>query len=220
MRSFVIRSLIVVAVAAGSASPAQAFGWEWLEELSGPGPWIGVTYDQKLFCYFDTSASDRSTEPLPGMSGPCLESNLADGPRDWRRRLLAAGIGAQAHWSINNDLPYPTRPADSQKSLNMFTLNAFVDAKVFPRIHAGGAIGATRFSGKPVDDAFWKPTLEARVSAKLTSASVGRLRGSFDLRVGHRWFLGELTAADLGAQGAFREKDDGVWFASVIFDFN
>lgn len=217
MYAAVFRSVLVVALLLGAASPSLAFGWEWLDHLSGPGPWIGVQYEQKFYCHFDDAGHDM----VPGVSGPCVESN-ADGKtrKDWRRRVFATGVGARLSWSQNNDLPYAANLNDSGKSLTLFEVNAFADVRIWRRFHGGGAFGTARFAGKPIEGAFWKPTVEARVSAKLVNASIGSWSGSVDLRVGRRWFLGRLDAADFGADGPFKVDDDGVWFAGMVFDFN
>lgn len=217
MRSVVLRGLLVAALSAMSVSPARAFGWEWLEELSGPGPWIGVQYEQKLYCHFEGAGHDL----VPGMSGPCIESNVDnDSRKNWRRRVFATGLGARMSWSKDNDLPYAADRKDSSKSLTLFEINAFADVRIWRRFHAGGAFGTARFAGKPIDGAFWKPTVEARVTAKLANASIASWSGSVDLRIGRRWFLGRLEAADFGAEGPYKVDDDGVWFAGMVFDFN
>ncbi len=217
MYTAVLRGVMVMAWLLGAASPSLAFGWEWLDHLSGPGPWIGVQYEQKLYCNFEGAGNDQ----LPGMSGPCVESNADDDTRkDWRRRVFATGVGTRLSWSKDNDLPYAGNRNDSGKSLTMFEVNAFADVRLWRRFHFGGAFGTARFAGKPIEGAFWKPTVEARVTAKLASASIGSWSGSVDLRVGRRWFLGRLDAANFGAEGPFKVDDDGVWFAGMVFDFN
>lgn len=221
MRLFLLRIVLTVVLVTGSAAPSLALGWEWLDHLSGPGPWFGVQYEQKLACWFEDQDSKKGSVVGVGGSGPCLTSNRAKGQKkEWDKRIFAAGIGTHLSWTKENDLPYPANTDDGDKRVYLFQLNAFADVRL-PRhlkaLHLGAALGAAHFWGTLVEDALWRPTIEARASLKLFKITD---TSSLDLRIGRRWFLGELSAANFGAAGPFRVQNDGVWFAGMIFDFN
>lgn len=232
-----VRGLLVVALSAMSVAPALAFGWEWLEELSGPGKFVGFAGEFKLACYYEPVPKGRNIERdnqdgtaqraaflAPGMSTACLTKNKA-APKNWRTRVYAAGIGTRWLWSMNNDLDYVRAFRDSERTVRLNTVHMFSDfrlAQDAPRVHLGFALGAARFSGKPFEDnAFWRPTVEGRLTLKLWELQWrGKSVGTFDVRTGVIWFLGKLTAEDFGAVGDYRVRNEGVPFVTFMLDFN
>lgn len=222
MCAAVLRSALVIALLLGSASPSLAFGWEWLDHLSGPGPWIGVQYEQKLFCGFDKPGAKR----LFGGSGPCLwwtpEGDKKKENKKWSKRKFAVGVGTRFSWTKQNDLPYAPGTDHKDKRVRMLEFHSFADVRVTGTkgfVHVGGAVGAAKFFGTLVAPALWRPSLEARVSVKVLPTLI-KDTSTLDLRFGKRWFLGDLTARDFGATGDYRARDEGVWFAGLVWDIN
>lgn len=224
MRACVIRVVMAGVVVLAGSSPSHALGWEWLDHLSGPGPWHALFYEQKIACSFEApppkTNADGTKARSVGGSGPCILPGRDKENRHWRKRLVAAGVGVRVAWTKQNDLPYPEGVTAQDQKVRQFHVYSFADValpKHLRAIHVGGALGATRFWGRAIDEPLWRPTLEARLTVKLFRTLT---TGSVDYRIGRRWFLGRLNAENFGAAGPFKVDDDGVWFTGFVFDFN
>ncbi|MBM3821128.1 MAG: hypothetical protein FJW14_19220 [Acidimicrobiia bacterium] len=71
-----------------AAAPALAW-WDWLEHLSGPGPWKGVVFGARLLCIVADDGQQVETRVLPVgvfVSSCDLEGN------EWRRASFDVGM--------------------------------------------------------------------------------------------------------------------------------
>jgi hypothetical protein len=56
--------LLTTLIQLGAAAPALAW-WDWLEQLSGPGPWQGVVFGARLVCIVAEDGQPTETRSLP-----------------------------------------------------------------------------------------------------------------------------------------------------------
>jgi hypothetical protein len=85
-------ALAVMFAAIPSVAQAQGAGfWGWLEKLSGPGPFYGVAYDQRLGCFIEPS-------PAEGESNDARAA-----PEKNRQWIWVYGKGAPREKGIKGD---------------------------------------------------------------------------------------------------------------------
>ena len=136
--------LMSVCVLAGSTRPATAGVWDWLEKLSGPGPFKGMGFSADVSC-------------LPDGGGVVLPQDTAACDRDKRPYInvtIGSGFAKEARG-------FPEAQVVSVEPLLMFPLATVAHQKNwFTRavdIGAGG--GLFVFYGSGFDTA-WRPSLE------------------------------------------------------------
>src|SRR5262245_54652950 len=100
MRRLGIVVLCSAAVQLMIASPAHAW-WGWLDELSGPGPWMFVDGRYRIYCVQDgkVAASDRSSKNLPAEDMRSL--NSFDKPVRWLAAIGGVGCVLPSQWGTN-----------------------------------------------------------------------------------------------------------------------
>ena len=230
--------LFVVCLLAPSAAQAQ-IGRGWLERLSGPGPFTGLTIEARFLCVTTPDAKERDagsietaleqpggrlTFPKEG-SAPVWVTGLGchflrnDQPR------FEIGIQYSSLHSQDNVLNYSDRPGLSQGDLevDLTTFMVTADIRVNRVLDVGAAIGRAGFSSD--SDLFpsfsrtmYQPMrLTTRpLAAFWPSAKAGLLLVQFD---GTR-FKGGFTAEDFGAvPGTYREPGEMNWTWAVKIDF-
>jgi hypothetical protein len=244
------RKGIVVAaaflVALGLPAPAHAlWGGGWLERLSGPGPFRGQVWDQRLLCVTlkdkakeaaGALQSDGWTERLTpirkgrvwfGFAG-CSALDL-DHPKIPEQKnaernspRLEIGFDLELLHSTDNVLSYnqsASGPADV--GLRMFT--ATLDVRVNRVVDVGTAFGGAWFrstGGTPFDSfskGVWQPM---RMTVRPLAFAVDDRRAEvLSLRFEATKFSGTFTAEEFGADpGTFREPGEITWAWSIRVD--
>lgn len=91
-------SIVLQAVA---AAPAFAW-WEWIERLSGAGPFKGVSVDARLLCAIDDDGTTRVSTPSPlGILTTSCELPADNAGR--RYQLFAVDLGMRFVWREGDD---------------------------------------------------------------------------------------------------------------------
>jgi hypothetical protein len=225
-----------------AAAHAQ-FGRGWLERLSGPGPFTGLTVEARFLCLTaprsdepaETREVEQITETLKQAGGSLTYPKVGNGPV-WMTGLgchflkqdrprFEIGLQYSSLHSNDNVLDYSDRDSLSQADLevDLTTFMVTADIRVNRVLDVGAAIGRASFSSDTelfpsFSRTMYQPMrLTTRpLAAFWSSAKAGVLLVQFD---GTR-FKGAFTAEDFGAvPGTYREPGEMNWTWSVKIDF-
>jgi hypothetical protein len=144
--------------------PGQAAAWglEWLDHLTGPGPFVGFKIDARAICWMAGDRDPGTTNPVvwAPAEGAAVQGGWEPGClRDGRRRAaengrlvdvdeLRAYVSVEAAWlsSSKNEM-FPTLRFDPRTEVDLFAFRPAVMFRAFRWVDAGVAIGLNRFSG-------------------------------------------------------------------------
>ena len=211
-----IRTLMLLGAFALWPSVASAqWGWlEFLEELSGPGPFKGYTVGLRLVC---TRADDRGTLSTSAW-GLCLSDN------DPRFRQLVELRGAYL-WTGEGDRPrFEDAPAD-KRAVKAFRLESTAAVRLSPMLDIGAGVGFVRFWGEGFDP-LWRPSL-IPISVTFTPFAIGvnpnaagsALKRAFKIRLEEKYFPIGFTGADFGhPESSYTTDGDWVFSAGLVVD--
>jgi hypothetical protein len=218
MRSSIVRSALVLVILLGLPRPAHAdlmSFWEWLDRLSGPGPWVGFVSEWNPLVLGATKEAVTAAG-----SGPAVKTFEFDpygtkiSQRDFHFRL-----GPQVGYlrALYNDQDYGGL---EPPAANAFVFGATFDAGI-KGVEAGLAAGWVRFYGDGFG--FTKATIQPRITvyplvAFTKDFADRRLEGLY-VRVGANRIIGEITAADFGAIERGQDMGD-EWMWSLVIGVN
>lgn len=209
---------MAVALLLVSAAPARAIGIGWLEKLSGPGPFAGISWvTVPLWCRDGESARVWC---------------LADKAR--QRGTLSVNLSFTTSRSQENELQYERSDAADPPNVDIHSLDLSVDYEVFRGVDLGVALGANRFSGDRFES-FTRfsigPEIEVRPlafgrhawpdSAQVSQVGPFRVRPDDLLHVRARWryYPAGFDAADFGSNGGFHVDSDWQLEVSIGIGF-
>ena len=159
-----MRRVIVTALCAASflfmlPAPAHAW-WNWLDELSGPGPFQGVDFQWRLACVQDNRVStDDGATPDVGVNVLRQLGSFEDGAQKVAAGILGAGCVLQPKvnpisslnfrvarlWSTDNHLQYAS--GVKAPTVNMWefepSFSTFVDDAKFVELTVGMGVSGT-----------------------------------------------------------------------------
>jgi hypothetical protein len=241
-----MRRLFVTVLLAGSflfVRPAPAHAWlHWLDEYSGPGPFVGFDLRWRLACIQDPSVAPASNQVKP--QDAVLRS--LDSFESKGRRIGAAILGAGCltqpgvnpvgslniqvtrMWSIDNHLQYA--PGVSAPTVNVWqvepSFSIFVDSSKFVELTSG--IGWSRVSGEGFDTLnrfYFRPVMiTITPGAKLarpTEGVVSKWARSFSVSSGIVIQPKGFDATDFGAvPGTFHTDKEILATAEITFDLS
>ena len=213
LRHFAIATCCVVMQLAAPA-PAHAW-WEWLDQLSGPGPFTGVDVQWRVKCITETrdGATHLEATNIKPTVGRVLAQLAGAGclfePKTNPLGSLNISIGRM--WSIHNDLPYAPGQATPQVKITRFepTLSMFVDAKKYIEITSG--LGVMWLSGDGFERFhryYWRP-----VAVTITPGEKAA-----SIRLGLLVTTKGFQASDFGATGTFHTDKEVLGTAEVTVD--
>ena len=198
MRAHIIRSIVVVLVLLCTPRTAHAdlmSFWEWLDRLSGPGPWVGVVSEWNPGVWGATKEAVAAAGTGP--AAKTLEFDkfgTAISHRDFHVRF-----GPQVGYlrALYNDQDYGGAEAPGA---NAFVFGGTLDAGA-KGVEAGIAAGWVRFYGDGFG--FTKTTIQPRITVyplvALSRNYTDKWTDSFYVRIGANRIMGDITAADFGA---------------------
>lgn len=224
-------ALIVTMALCWESAPAYAQGWRWLEKLSGPGDFSGLSFDQKLFCSYDEKEKAGAGDPQGvvepegiGFSAPCLNRPRDGQKRDLTRRRWATGVGV-SYLRGDNDLLYEPVDTHVDRTVSVYGIEGFFDHRLGgknSRIDGGVAVGLNIFDPRTASS-FVKVSVEPRVTFKLFDLRVDqKFVGTFAIRVGALVFLDGFEAEDFGAlPGTYSSGGAEAGLSlRMVFDFD
>ena len=184
MRKVMAIGLIALAwvlVSSRSASANEFF--EWLEHLSGPGPFKSIGTEASFACFGD--------KPVVAL--------LCDGDRSQFKTKTFVGFQASYGRGPNN-LGYPTTvPADQHDHVSVIAGLFLYDVRLSSVVDVGVAGGFRRFGGTPAG-AFYKPVFDGHIAVR-PWAKTDKSRGlrSIEVRGSATVLPDGFTNEDFGA---------------------
>ena len=217
---------IGLAVLAIVAAPAQARAniawWDFLEELSGPGPFykrgpLGIfTIDTGVACRIDTPASSDQA----GRGGRWVFINSADCALDPTRRgprrvtdFFSVRLGAT---STEGDRPlFSDRPRELQGKVTAWTIDGRFTRRLDAAIALAAGGGVIFFTGDTIDHQIARPTVTP-LSVMFTPIglwhrnSPDKYDGLLGLRFEQIAVLGGLAATDFNRTSTSSFQSDKI----------
>ncbi len=164
--------------------PAQARAWglEWLDHLTGPGPFVGFKIDARALCWL-------AADGPGGGSGVATIANpacLRDGRRENALNVideLRAYISVEAAWlsSSKNEM-FPALRFDPRTEVDLFAFRPAVMFRAFSWADAGLAVGVNRFSGPALREGFTWVSVQPRVVLAPFANSRSRVARAMEFR--------------------------------------
>ena len=232
MRRLCITLTLCFLVQAATPPAAHAWLWEYFEELSGPGPFTGWSFEWRVVCF---------SEPDPANSDAVEtddESKLAAaklvqffGPGCFfkqvpvqNRRTASINVKFGFLDAKDNDLQY--RSDRISRDVKMTTLTPSVAWRPVRSFEAAFGVGVMWFSG-PSFDSFTRVFVQPIQVDVKPLAAINQLRGAdavwwdelLSLRAGITIVPRGFDATDFGAiPGTFRVSRDTLNTAAVFLD--
>jgi len=223
MRRFPLTLVLCTFVLAVTPAPAHAQIWQWIDELSGPGPFQGPVFEWKLVCFGDqTDATPRGGrgEALAILGPGCLTRPVA--PRV-RRGSFNMAFGLLK--ADENRLQYPNREQDRDVALTLLEPSVWWSPAIWVDTGVGGGVFWFSGPGFPTfHRAFFEPI---RVNLKLLTL-IGRARSenppewldAFSIRASAVVMPRSFRADDFGAiPGTFATSREVLQSYAVAVDF-
>lgn len=214
-----IRLLLLLGVFAmwPSTASAQRGFWDWIEGLSGPGPFHGYSFGYRLFC---TKEFDGRDQRLYNVDPRCFN----DGDPNIRQ-MIDIRFG---RFSSNDNPRFASTPSDPQpdrREVELFKLEPSAAVRLNPMLDVGIGLGFVRFSGEGFES-FWRTTLTPlKVSiAPLALRVPPNVRGKWSrlikLHYDVTYFPEGFTGADFGnTKTTYSTASDWARSFGVELDF-
>lgn len=224
-------AVVLLVFVLGPWSVAHAGFIDWIDELSGPGPFKGFGGDFRLFCV----GTENESAPAALKQSPpvyidhgnwdwllrqCLNKNLATKERPWISIDLSASY-ARGNGDKAN-LTYPVS-SGNDKHVSVYSLApAFWWAPIRP-LAVGSAVGVNIFRG-PMFSTF------SRLQVTLVQVDFKPFATSRDdwfgrpwlnlvtIRAGYQLIPKGFTAEDFGATGLLNTEHESLLKVTVLFD--
>jgi hypothetical protein len=139
--------LVVFALRPAVASAQIEYIWEWLEQMSGPGPWNFHSGEVRLFCALQTNLGALTAKPLYDIQAApdCWQD---DSRVDLKGYLsVRGGFGYTNGLFEDNHAPlFADDPADTRRAWAV-KFEPLLMARLAPAIDVGGGIGFMSFYG-------------------------------------------------------------------------
>jgi hypothetical protein len=230
---FVLVALLVLTVCPGRADASGWVLWDWLDQLSGPGPFHGLHVAVPLVCGLGQQENGRVVNPEFKDGITCLnprrmlrsldaEREAGDlTHRPWRRTVtLHLNLARLSSSTGTRNLQYVEPPAEP--GVNWFRIGpGFVwHVHQYLDVHAG--LDLNRLSSKgDLFEPIWVPTVEL-VGVTLHPFADARnrhLRGvSFSVRTAR--LMRSLDAGEFGAiRGSFQTGKETLIRFGIAYDF-
>ena len=135
---------------------AFAWGIEWLDQLTGPGPFVGFKIDVRALCWLSSQPNGAGeVDVVPPSDPTCLRDGLPGRtpsplagrtPADFDR--MRAYISVEAAWlsSARNEM-FGILRFDPRTEVDLFAFRPAVMFRAFRWVDAGLVVGINRFSG-------------------------------------------------------------------------
>ena len=177
--------VFVIGFVIATLAPARAFAWgiEWLDQLTGPGPFVGFKVDARAVCWLggQRPGSDQVTV-APLWDPTCVRDGVRDGRSDVDN--MRAYVSVEAAWasSAKNEM-FPTLQFDPRTEVDLFSFRPVVMFRAFRFVDAGLALGINRFSGPALlDDSVTWFSVQPRVVVTPFASSRSRVARALEFR--------------------------------------
>ena len=182
------------------SAPGSALAWgiEWLDQLTGPGPFAGFRIDGRAVCWTagDSdvvgSPSANETTVRPAWDPTCLRDGRFRGFETNQSGVrvatdvdeMRAYISLEAAWleSAKNEM-FGRLRFDPRTEVRLFSFRPALMFRAFRWVDAGVAVGINRFSGPALTSSFNWVSLQPRVVLTPFANSRSRVARALEYRV-------------------------------------
>jgi hypothetical protein len=178
------RFVIVFGLVVATLAPSRAFAWgvEWLDQLTGPGPFVGFKVDARALCWLSgqrPGSSDVTVAPL--WNPACVRDGIPEGRSDVDN--MRAYVSLEAAWlsSAKNEM-FGSLRFDPRTETDLFSFRPAVMFRAFRSVDAGLAIGVNRFSGPALTSNFTWVSVQPRVVIAPFANSRSRVARAMEFR--------------------------------------
>lgn len=205
------KSLLVlgVMVAATLMTPRQSEAViGWLEELSGPGPFLAVQLPaDRVICIARGSNENLGVASAWGSARDKSAAQAACARDDPRGVKAFVSVEFPIGRSRENQL-FPQDPKGDRNRVTLIGVRPVFFVRATPGVDLGAGIGFTRFSGDAFDS-FTRVTipLRARIVPAAFNGKASRATALYIALQGDL-YPKMFTAADFGARGNWTEDND------------
>jgi hypothetical protein len=171
-------------VLASVLAPVRAWAWglEWLDHLSGPGPFVGFKIDARALCWLGAGQPNTPVTVAPPWHPRCVR----DGRESERGDVdaMRAYISLEAAWlsSAKNEM-FGSLRFDTRTEVDLASFRPAVMFRAFPWVDAGLVVGINRFSGPALTSSFTWVSLQPRVVFTPFADSRSRVARAMEYRV-------------------------------------
>jgi hypothetical protein len=192
---------------------------DWIDEMSGPGPFLGVTLEARIHCFgIDKSGSLGALGS--DINRTCLTNRLRNTPTTNQRPLVTFNLMGELAWSLDNKLPYaPGTTASTRVRILAVEPSAWV--LPIPQVAIGASAGVSRLSGEAFD-AFYRGYVRPAVEVKPFNFPGGPSQAWLRAVVVKASVIIMPTgveAANFGAIGPYKTTREVLPTIGVGFDF-
>jgi hypothetical protein len=215
-------------------TPAHAW-WGWLDEMSGPGPWMFVDGRYRIYCFQDEKI-DRNNRNSKDLEANGMRSlNSFDKPVRWLAAIGGVGCVLPSQWGTNPKAslnfskgffvavannPRPEGEGHLAMVKYEFTGSKFLDSSKIFELNAGG--GWLQGRGKSeFTRGYW--TVAGNISPYAALDQNSRkhsLLRTITVNVGVIVVPKGFTASDFAAPGPFRTDGEILKTVSITLDFS
>jgi hypothetical protein len=178
------RFVIALVMLCATLAPTRAFAWgiEWLDMLSGPGPFVGFKIDARALCWLG-GGGPGAADGVVTMADPAC---LRDGRRENAVNVadeLRAYLSIEAAWSSSakNEMFQALR-FDPRTEVDLVAVRPAVIFRAFSWVDAGLAVGINRFSGPVLTESFTWVSVQPRVVFTPFANSRSRVARAMEFR--------------------------------------
>jgi hypothetical protein len=173
------RCVIVFGLILSTLAPTRAFAWgiEWLDQLTGPGPFVGFKIDARALCWL---AGQERVAPL--WDPQCLRDGLR-GQSQGEADDMNAYVSLEAVWSSSakNEM-FGSLRFDPRTEVDLTSFRPAVMFRAFRSVDAGLAVGVNRFSGPALTSSFTWFSVQPRVVIAPFAHSRSRVARAMEFR--------------------------------------
>ena len=206
----------------GLSSVAHADFLDWIDELSGPGPFWGPAVDARIYCFGIDKSTPNATlgADADDVNKVCLVNRVGKSSASNKRAVVAIDMTAGIAWSTDNHLQY----ADgTKKGVNLAWFEPAIWVLPIPQVAVGSGFGLDRFFSREdnVFDAFNRGYIRPQVEIspfdfpKTHVSSLRRLTLRFSAQIIPHGF----EAKDFGAIGPFKTDHEVLKSFAIVYDF-
>jgi len=198
-------SVILWLLCLGAPSRADASIMDWLDRLSGPGPFWGIDFDMQVNCPSRASSSVNQGNRFKVLAAniviSCPDERFDKRHVNW---YLTPGLGWTKQLNHLGDVP-PTNP-DATKAIGTDKLGTAIDYTVAPAVDIGAGAGFLYFYGprfvnfarpyvQPFRVAIRPGLFKPGASTESTSSTV---RGALAINFSVTMIVGTIAGSDFG----------------------
>ena len=239
MRRVIVTALCAAAFLFMRPEPAHAW-WDWIDQLSGPGPFQGIDFQWRVVCIKDPNVANTATTDQLNKSDLRSLDNFEGGAKVLAGIFGAGCVAPKQHdvhpigsvnfriaryWSTSNHLQYAT--GVKAPTVNMWqyesSYSTFVDAAKMVEVTMG--MGASVLSGDGVDSMtrlYFRPVmLTLTPGGRLSRGSIGNKLGrSVSLSTGVIYMPKGFHAGNFGSVGTYSTDHELLLTASLSMDLS